>query len=49
LKEIDIGDDKTSRPTFVNKTLEADSRDEMIDLLKEILIALLGVTPRCQG
>jgi hypothetical protein len=26
---------KTSRPTFVNKTLEADSRDEMTGLLKE--------------
>jgi hypothetical protein len=49
LEEIDIGDDKTPRPTFVNKTLEADSRDEMIGLLKEIRIALLGVTLRCQG
>jgi hypothetical protein len=34
LEEIDIGDGKTSRPTFVNKTLEANPRDEMIGLLK---------------
>jgi hypothetical protein len=35
LEEIDIGDGKTPRSTFVNKTLETDLRDEMIDLLKE--------------
>jgi hypothetical protein len=35
LEEIDIGDRKTPRPTFVNKTLETNSRDEMIGLLKE--------------
>jgi hypothetical protein len=35
LKEIDIGDGKTPRPTFVNKTLEIDPRNEMIGLLKE--------------
>jgi hypothetical protein len=35
LEEIDIGDGKTLRPTFVNKTLETDPRDEMISLLKE--------------
>jgi hypothetical protein len=35
LKEIDIGDGKTPRSTFVNKTLETDPRDEMIGLLKE--------------
>jgi hypothetical protein len=35
LEEIDIGDSKTPRPTFVNKTLETDPRDEMISLLKE--------------
>jgi hypothetical protein len=34
LKEIDIRDGKTLRPTFVNKTLETDPR-EMIGLLKE--------------
>jgi hypothetical protein len=37
LEEIDIGDGKTSRPTFINKTLETDSRSEMIGLLKEYL------------
>jgi hypothetical protein len=35
LEEIDIGDGKTPRPTFVNKTLETDPRDEMIGLLKD--------------
>ena len=35
LEKIDIGDGKTPRLTFVNKTLEADPRDEMIGLLKE--------------
>jgi hypothetical protein len=35
LEEIDIGYAKTPRPTFVNKTLEVDPRDEMISLLKE--------------
>jgi hypothetical protein len=35
LEKIDIGDGKTPRPTFVNKTLETDPIDEMIGLLKE--------------
>jgi hypothetical protein len=35
LEEIDIGDGKTPRPILLNKTLEADPRDEMISLLKE--------------
>jgi hypothetical protein len=35
LEEIDIGDGKTPGLTFVNKTLETDSRSEMIGLLKE--------------
>jgi hypothetical protein len=35
LEQIDIGDGKTLRPTFVNKTLETDPSDEMIGLLKE--------------
>jgi hypothetical protein len=35
LEEIDIGDGKTPRPTFVNKTLETDPINEMIGLLKE--------------
>jgi hypothetical protein len=34
LEEIDVGDGETPRPTFVNKTLETDPRDEMIGLLK---------------
>jgi hypothetical protein len=35
LEEIDIGDGKTPRPTFINRTLKADPRDEMIGILKE--------------
>jgi hypothetical protein len=35
LEEIDIGDGRTPRLTFVNKTLETDPRDEIIGLLKE--------------
>jgi hypothetical protein len=35
LDEIDIGDGKTPRLTFINKTLEVDPRHEMIGLLKE--------------
>jgi hypothetical protein len=35
LEEINIGNGKTPRPTFVNKTLETDPRNEMIGLLKE--------------
>jgi hypothetical protein len=35
LEENDIGDGETPRPTFVNKTLETDPRNEMIGLLKE--------------
>jgi hypothetical protein len=35
LEEIDIGDGKTLRPTFVNKTLETNPRDERIGLSKE--------------
>jgi hypothetical protein len=35
LEEINIGDGKTPRPTFVKKTLKTDPRVEMIGLLKE--------------
>jgi hypothetical protein len=35
LEEIDIGDGKTPRLTFVNKTQETNPRDEMTGLLKE--------------
>jgi hypothetical protein len=35
LEENNIGDGKTPRPTFVNRTLETNPRDEMIGLLKE--------------
>jgi hypothetical protein len=41
LEEIDIGDGKTPRPAFVNKTLETDPRNEMIGLLKEFRLFCL--------
>jgi hypothetical protein len=49
LEKINIGGGKTSRPTFVNKMLEANPRGKMIGSLKEYSDCLLGVTPRCQG
>jgi hypothetical protein len=48
LEEIDKGDGKTPRPTFVNKTLETNPRNEMIGLLRNIRIALLEITLRCR-
>jgi hypothetical protein len=35
LKEVDIGDGSTLRPTFVNENLKSDPMDIMIRLLKE--------------
>jgi hypothetical protein len=35
LEEVDIGDGSVPRPTFVNKDLKADYKDELIGLLKE--------------
>ena len=36
LGEIDIGDGSIPRPTFVNKSLRADHKAKLIELLKEI-------------
>jgi hypothetical protein len=41
LEGINVGDGKTARLTFVNKTLEADPRDEMIGLLKEYYVCFV--------
>jgi hypothetical protein len=35
LEEVDIGDGSVPRPTFVNKDLKANYKDELIGLLKE--------------
>ena len=35
LEEIDIGDGSVTRPTFINKNLEADCKAKLIELLKE--------------
>jgi hypothetical protein len=35
LEEIDIGDDITPRPTFVNKSMSLEHKDVVIKLLKE--------------
>jgi len=37
LEEVDIGDGSISRPTFVNKNLEADCKAKIIELLKEYI------------
>jgi hypothetical protein len=34
LEEIDIGDEITPRPTFVNKNMSLDHKDAIIKLLK---------------
>jgi hypothetical protein len=35
LEEIDIGDDVTHRPTFVNKNLNVDYKNNLVELLRE--------------
>jgi hypothetical protein len=35
LEEINIGDDVTPRPTFVNKILSADYKNNLVKLLRE--------------
>jgi hypothetical protein len=35
LEEIDIGDGVTPRPTFVNKNLSADYKNNLVELLRE--------------
>jgi hypothetical protein len=35
LEEIDIGDETTSRPTFVNKNMSLENKNAIIKLLKE--------------
>jgi hypothetical protein len=47
LEEVDIGDGTIPRPTFVNKNLDPMFKLELIKILKNMLIALLGITMRC--
>jgi hypothetical protein len=35
LEEIDIGDDVMHRPTFANKNLNADYKNNLVELLRE--------------
>jgi hypothetical protein len=47
LEEIDIGDGDKPRPTFISANLDSSFRKELIKLLKEYKIALLGIIRRC--
>ena len=40
LEEVDIGDGRIPRPTYVNKNLEADYKAELIRLVKEYVDCL---------
>jgi hypothetical protein len=35
LEEIDIGDGVTPRPTFINKNLNVDYKNNLVELLRE--------------
>ena len=48
LEEVDIGDGSVTRPTFVNKNLKADCKAKLIELLKNMFVALRGNIMRCQ-
>jgi hypothetical protein len=47
LEEIDIGDGDKPRPTFISANMDSSFREELIKLLKNIKIALLGIIRRC--
>jgi hypothetical protein len=46
-EEIDIGDGSVARPTFINANMEADRKARYVHYLKNLLISLLGIIPRC--
>ena len=49
LEEVDIGDGKVPRPTFVSAKLIADQRQKVCALLREFRVVLHGSIMRCQG
>ena len=48
LEEVDIGDGDRPRPTFISAKLDPEYKQELVKLLKNIKIVLLGNIMRCQ-
>ena len=48
LEKVDLGDGTIPRPTFVNKNLSVEFKADLIKLLKNILIVLLGSILKCR-
>ena len=47
LEEVDIGDGDRPRPTFISAKLDPEYKQELVKLLKEYKIVLLGNIMRC--
>ena len=47
LEEVDIGPRDRPRPTYVSAKLDLEYKRELVDLIKELMTALLGNTIRC--
>ena len=47
LGEVDIGDGDRPRPTFISAKLDPEYKQELVKLLKNIKIVLLGNIMRC--
>ena len=47
LEEVDIGDGDRPRPTFISAKLDPEYKQELVKLLKNIKIVLLGNIMRC--
>ena len=47
LEEVDIGDGDRPRPTFISAKLDPEYKQELVKLLKEYKIVLLGSIMRC--
>ena len=47
LEEIDISSGDRTRPTYVSAKLDPEYKQELLDLLKDLKIVLLGNTMRC--
>jgi hypothetical protein len=43
LEKVDIENDSTPSPAFVNKNLKSDSREKWSDYYVSLLVVLLGV------
>ena len=47
LEKVDIGDGTIPRPTFANKKLSAEYKADLVNLLRNMLIVLLGSIMKC--